>query len=705
MPQENGAAPKEIARTEAPPPQRQTGPALPASDGVVVVVATPERQTTAAVANRSPPPIPIASEEGSFCLYPQIGPLDAQVRPPDPQFCVVEPVYPMELGCDEPAVHHPCVPEVSRGPASPGDGPGSWVLLPGTQSEPDPMEVEANVKPAYLTELREAQEEIPEEPMEEDLKESLPSLENHQDPKEHLPSLENHQDPKEHLPSLENHQDPKEHLPSLENHRDPKESLASLENQDPKELLTFLENQEPKELIHSLENHRDPKELLPSPENHRDPKESLASLENHRDPKESLASLENQDPKELLPFLENQNREVVYVEPAVVLTGGGGEKEEAVQVMAEESVSLETPEAQVGGEKEEEEQPSTDPPHTAAGCDEEEEEDEEEKKEETSHDVDQVDDSDEDLYRAEEDVHPSPDCLASLRAEGSCSVAPPVDLLSYSQREWRGNTAKSALIRKGYQKMMEGFCAVRRVRGDNYCALRATLFQVLSQTTQPPTWLHDHHIATLLEELEGPEGLLSQWLFPEESQLGDEPWDAGQRLRGYVDLLRNTWESAVVCGSAEERVRLCEGVFQGGAEELGLLEALKLLMLGRAAELHRRMEQGLEVPVFCWLLFARDTSPCPRTLLTNHLRHVGFNGGLEQVEMFLLGYTLRCTIQVYRLYMSATEEFLTYYPDDHRGDWPTVSLVTEDDRHYNVPVVKAEEAEAEQEQEQEAASR
>ena len=60
-----------------------------------------------------------------------------------------------------------------------------------------------------------------------------------------------------------------------------------------------------------------------------------------------------------------------------------------------------------------------------------------------------------------------------------------------------------------------------------------------------------------------------------------------------------------------------------------------------------------------------------------------------QVEMFLLGYALRCTIQVYRLYMSGTEEFLTYYPDDHRDDWPAVSLVTEDDRHYNVPVVTA----------------
>lgn len=54
--------------------------------------------------------------------------------------------------------------------------------------------------------------------------------------------------------------------------------------------------------------------------------------------------------------------------------------------------------------------------------------------------------------------------------------------------------------------------------------------------------------------------------------------------------------------------------------------------------------------------------------------------------MFLLGYALQCTIQVYRLYMTDTEEFVTYYPDDHKEDWPCVCLVTEDDRHYNVPV-------------------
>lgn len=68
---------------------------------------------------------------------------------------------------------------------------------------------------------------------------------------------------------------------------------------------------------------------------------------------------------------------------------------------------------------------------------------------------------------------------------------------------------------------------------------------------------------------------------------------------------------------------------------------------------------------------------------------------LGQVEMFLLGYALQCTIQVYRLYKADTEEFVTYYPDDHRDDWESVCLVTEDDRHYNVPVVEAAETQKE----------
>lgn len=113
-----------------------------------------------------------------------------------------------------------------------------------------------------------------------------------------------------------------------------------------------------------------------------------------------------------------------------------------------------------------------------------------------------------------------------LNVEDRCSLAPAVDILSYSEREWRGNTAKSALIKKvgdafqfksssfvwgrpivllwcccaplqGYTEMSSRFSSVRRVRGDNYCALRATLFQVFTHSTQLPSWLQDEDVAVV----------------------------------------------------------------------------------------------------------------------------------------------------------------------------------------------------------------
>ncbi|PWA18088.1 hypothetical protein CCH79_00004060 [Gambusia affinis] len=310
---------------------------------------------------------------------------------------------------------------------------------------------------------------------------------------------------------------------------------------------------------------------------------------------------------------------------------------------------------------------------------------------------DGLDDSEEDLYRGEEELSAmshkprQTSDSESLKVQDSCSLSPAVDILSYSEREWKGNTAKSALIRKGYKEMSAKFSHLRRVRGDNYCALRATLFQVLSQSVQVPQWLQDDTVLMLPKQLEAQEGLISQWRFPGQHALGDSTGDPTERLKGYMELLRKTWQAAAERPGSAERQQLCERLFQGEEEELGMLEALKLLMLGRAAELHGRMQAGQEVPLFCWLLFARDSSSCPRSFLSNHLRHVGLSAGLEQVEMFLLGYALQHTIQVYRLYKANTEEFVTFYPDDHLDDWPSVCLVTEDDRHYNVPVTEAAE--------------
>lgn len=103
-----------------------------------------------------------------------------------------------------------------------------------------------------------------------------------------------------------------------------------------------------------------------------------------------------------------------------------------------------------------------------------------------------------------------------------------------------------------------------------------------------------------------------------------------------LSLLFIQWQAAAACESPEEKQSLCERVFQGGEEEYGLLEALKFLMLAKAIELHHNMVADQEVPVFCWLLFARDTSENPKTLLANHLSQIGFSGGVEQASTVTL---------------------------------------------------------------------
>ncbi|TRY97685.1 hypothetical protein DNTS_035485 [Danionella cerebrum] len=283
-----------------------------------------------------------------------------------------------------------------------------------------------------------------------------------------------------------------------------------------------------------------------------------------------------------------------------------------------------------------------------------------------------------DLYRGEEEIVEE---LLQPVSEAQSSVSAAEDLQTYSQREWKGNTTKSQLIRKGYEAIASEF-SLCRVRGDNYCALRATLFQLLSQSTKLPVCFQDAD-SKWPKELDSEEVFLKDWQFPFESKKSKF-----QRLNQCLELLKKKWCEAVQCESLAEREHLCQQLFRGLEEEYELLEALKFLMLRAAIELHAEMLKSSAVPEFCWLLYARDSSKNPMSLLTNHLRHVGFSGGLEQVEMCLLGHSLHQTIKVFRLYKFDTEEFITYYPSDRKDDWPPLCLLTEDDRHYNALVPK-----------------
>ncbi|XP_027835959.1 ubiquitin thioesterase otulin isoform X2 [Ovis aries] len=297
----------------------------------------------------------------------------------------------------------------------------------------------------------------------------------------------------------------------------------------------------------------------------------------------------------------------------------------------------------------------------------------------------------EDMYRAADEIEKEKELLIHERgsSEPRLSVAPEMDIMDYCKKEWRGNTQKATCMRKGYEEVSQKFTSIRRVRGDNYCALRATLFQAMSQPAALPSWLQDPELTLLPEKLISKYSWIKQWKlglkFEGKSQ------DLADKIKESLALLRKKWASLAELRTAEARQMACDELFTNEEEEYSLYEAVKFLMLNRAIELYDDKEKGEEVPFFSVLLFARDTSSDPGQLLRNHLNQVGHTGGLEQVEMFLLAYAVRHTIQVYRLSKYGTEEFVTVYPTDPPRDWPVVTLIAEDDRHYNIPVRVCEE--------------
>lgn len=82
-----------------------------------------------------------------------------------------------------------------------------------------------------------------------------------------------------------------------------------------------------------------------------------------------------------------------------------------------------------------------------------------------------------------------------------------------------------------------------------------------------------------------------------------------------------------------DRQAACDELFQSEEDEYSLYEAVKFLMLNTAIKMYEDNEKGKDVPVFAWLLFARDTSRNPSQLMENHLNQLGQTGGLEQVSL------------------------------------------------------------------------
>lgn len=265
------------------------------------------------------------------------------------------------------------------------------------------------------------------------------------------------------------------------------------------------------------------------------------------------------------------------------------------------------------------------------------------------------------------------------------NVGQRVNVSEYAAMEWQGNTKKARTILQGYSKIptLLGLQHLRRVRGDNYCGVRAAIFQTLAQGLHVPSGEKTFQYLSHALSNEGC-GWLQDWTFA-----GRLPYRGNNILHGMGVCLRNLDNVASLLSltNGDREETLATLLNSDPTLDLHVVEAVKLHMLQCAMELHRGSSNGSDgVPLFAMLMFARDTSETPKDLMNNHLREVGNSGGLEQVEMFLLGYTLGVTLRVIRPAAFGTEDFMCSYPDWNEGNWPQVFLIAEDDRHYNVLV-------------------
>lgn len=266
------------------------------------------------------------------------------------------------------------------------------------------------------------------------------------------------------------------------------------------------------------------------------------------------------------------------------------------------------------------------------------------------------------------------------------------EIQEYAQNEWKGDTPKAQTIRNGYAALQEQFHChyLRPIRGDNYCAMRGCVAQILVHKISIKEEFSDpNHVKQLLHEyFQNTYWELESWSFA--SRLVPHT-DVLSMMKECIDAFYDKIERASQIENSRDREKWVEELFNSNLTlDVKMMEAAKLLMLVDIIEIykqHQNQQRTADIPVFAWLLFARESSTTPADLIKNHLNMVGSTGGLEQVEMFLLGHALGVTIQVARLYQYGQEDFICYYPDEINKNWANILLVAEDDRHYNMAMM------------------
>jgi len=179
----------------------------------------------------------------------------------------------------------------------------------------------------------------------------------------------------------------------------------------------------------------------------------------------------------------------------------------------------------------------------------------------------------------------------------------------------------------------------------------------------------------------------TRWIWLKNWSFGSRlPYSPEKSVQGFKDCLESLHRlSSVSIRQNQNREEFLVDQFNSDPDlDVRLMEAVKLLMFVKSAELYDANLKGADIPIFAILLFARETSETPQAFMEKHLNFMGDSGGLEQVEMYLLGHTLGVTLRIVRPSSYDSEDYICYYPERSEGCGPEVNLIAEDDRHYNI---------------------
>lgn len=270
------------------------------------------------------------------------------------------------------------------------------------------------------------------------------------------------------------------------------------------------------------------------------------------------------------------------------------------------------------------------------------------------------------------------------------SVLAEVDLLGFCAKEWKEETEQALQMRQAYEELFwkEHVTHIRQVREDHYCVLRAVLFQIFSQGIPLPSWTKSTDVLKLPEKLFYSQGCnwIQQYSFGPERYTGS---NTVGKLRKCMETLKNQWMEISCFKDQYERGNLCNALFADENMEHKLYEAVKFIMLYQVIEAYECLNNKQAcIPGFFKHLFVCDTSLDPLSYMMNRLNSIGDRRGLDQIEMFLLGYSLEVKIIVYRLSKFNSKHFQESYVENYERDWHDVYLLTEDDRHYHIPVFR-----------------